>query len=170
MDFNRKIYELTVFRRRIIKYFLRIFTLPKVKDQIAKYARGFIRDASRYSSGMKGEVIDAKDSFIILTKFIKREKITKVEKKLFRRQIVDLLKSTGVVVPIMLIPLPFISTLLLIIMDHLLFSMNIQILPSSFYPEKKQGLLTTEGVEADLEKVVSKEKKIKLKDGTSSLR
>jgi hypothetical protein len=58
----------------------------------------------------------------------------------------------------MLIPLPFISTLILIIMDHLLLSMNIHILPTSFYPEKKQGLLTTEGVEADLEKELSKEK------------
>ena len=131
--------------------------IPKVKNQIARYAKGFMGEASRYSSGMKGEVIDAKDSFIILTKFIKREKITKAEKKLFRRQIVDLLKSSGVVVPVMLIPLPFISTLLLIIMDHLLLSMNIQILPSSFYPEKKQGLLTIEGVEEDLEKVVLKE-------------
>ena len=65
------------------------------------------------------------------------------------------------VVPVMLIPLPFISTLLLIIMDHLLLSMNIQILPSSFYPEKKQGLLTPEGVEEDLEKVVYEEKGIK---------
>ena len=131
--------------------------IPKVKNQIARYAKGFMGEASRYSSGMKGEVIDAKDSFIVLTKYMKREKITKVEKKLFRRQIVDLLKSSGVVVPIMLIPLPFISTLLLIIMDHLLLSMNIQILPSSFYPEKKQGLLTIEGVEEDLEKAVLKE-------------
>jgi hypothetical protein len=132
--------------------------IPKVRNKIARYAKGFKGEASRYSSGMKGEVIDAKDSFIILTKFIKREKITKLEKKLFRRQIVDLLKSSGVVVPVMLIPLPFISTLLLIIMDHLLLSMNIQILPSSFYPEKKQGLLTVKGVEEDLEKEIYKEK------------
>jgi len=48
-------------------------------------------------------------------------------------------------------------------MDHLLLSMNIQILPSSFYPEKKQGLLTPEGVEEDLEKVVYEEKGIKWK-------
>ena len=144
-------------RKRIIAYLLRIFTHPKVKDQIARYAKGFMGEASRYSSGFKGEAIETKESFIILTKYIKREKITKAEKKLFRRQIVDLLKSSGVVVPVMLIPLPFISTLLLIIMDHLLLSMNIQILPSSFYPEKKQGLLTIEGVEEDLEKEVLKE-------------
>jgi hypothetical protein len=148
-------------RKRIIGYLLRIFTHPKVKDQIAKYAKGFIGEASRYSSGFKGEAIGTKDAFFILTKYIKREKITKTEKKQFKRQILGLLKGTGVVVPVMLIPLPFISTLLLIIMDHLLLSMNIQILPHSFYPEKKQGLLTPEGVEEDLEKVVYKEKGIK---------
>jgi hypothetical protein len=46
-------------------------------------------------------------------------------------------------------------------MDHLLLSLNIQILPSSFYPEKKQGLLTTEGIEEDLEKEISKKKREK---------
>jgi hypothetical protein len=154
-------------RKRIIAYLLRIFTHPKVKDQIAKYAKGFIGEASRYSSGIKGEAIETKESFIILTKYIKREKITKAEKKQFKRQVLGLLKGTGVVVPLMLIPLPFISTLLLIIMDHLLLSMNIKILPSSFYPVKKQRLLTTEGVEEDLEKVVYKEKGNKMKEGAS---
>ena len=147
-------------RKRIIAYLLHIFTLPKVKEQIARYAKVFLGEASRYSSGFKGEAIETKDAFIILTRYIKKEKITKAEKKQFGRQVVDLLKGTGVIVPVMLIPLPFISTLLLIIMDHLLLSMNIQILPSSFYPERKQGLLTPEGVEEDLEKVVENEKGI----------
>ena len=150
-------------RKRIIAYLLRIFTHPKVKDQIARYAKGFMGEASRYSTGFKGEAIETKESFIILTKYIKREKITKVEKKQFKHQIIGLLKGTGVVVPIMLIPLPFVSTLLLIIMDHVLLSMNIQILPSSFYPEKKQGILTTKGVEEDLEKIVYQEKANKVK-------
>jgi hypothetical protein len=145
-------------RKRIIAYLLRIFTHPKVKDQIARYAKGFMGEASRYSTGFKGEAIETKESFVILTKYIKREKITKTEKKQFKHQIIGLLKGTGVVVPIMLIPLPFVSTLLLIIMDHVLLSMNIQILPASFYPEKKLGLLTPEGVEEDLEKVVYEEK------------
>ena len=50
------------------------------------------------------------------------------------------------------------STLLLIIMDHLLLALNIQILPSSFYPENRQGLLTTESIEKDLVKEISKGK------------
>jgi len=145
-------------RKRIIAYLIRIFTHPKVKERIAKYAKGFMGEASRYSSGFKGEAIETKDAFFILTKYIKREKITKAEKKQFGLQVVDLLKGTGVVVPVMLIPLPFVSTLLLIIMDHLLLSMNIKLLPSAFYPEKKEGLLTTEGVEKDLEIVEESEK------------
>jgi hypothetical protein len=43
-------------------------------------------------------------------------------------------------------------------MDHVLLSMNIRILPSAFYAEKKPGLLTPEGVEEDLKKVVDTEK------------
>ena len=145
-------------RKRIINYFLQIFTLPKVKDEISRYAKGFMGEATRYSTGIKGEAIETKDAFLILTKYIRKEKITRAEKKQFRHQVVDLLKGTGVIVPVMLIPLPFISTLLLIIMDHLLLTMNIHILPASFYPEKKQGLLTTEGIEADLNKEITKVK------------
>jgi hypothetical protein len=145
-------------RKRVIEYFLRIFTTPKVKEKIAGYAKSFMGEASRYSTGFRGEAMETRESFIILSKYIRREKITREEKKQFRQQMVDLLKGTGVVVPVMLIPLPFISTLLLIIMDHLLQSMNIRILPSSFYPEHKPGLLTSEGVEEDLEKEISKEK------------
>ncbi|MCX6246139.1 MAG: LETM1 domain-containing protein [Bacteroidetes bacterium] len=147
-------------RKRIIAYLLGIFTLPKVKEQVARYARAFMGEASRYSSGFRGEALETRDAFVILAKYIKREKITRLEKKQFQHQVVDLLKGTGVVVPVMLIPLPFISTLLLIIMDHLLLSMNIKILPSAFYPENKPGLLTPEGVEEDLAVVEVSEKKI----------
>ena len=148
-------------RKRIINYLLHIFTLPKVRDEISRYAKGFMGEATRYSTGIKEEAIEAKESFVILTKYIRKERITRIEKKQFKRQVIDLLKGTGVIVPVMLIPLPFISTLLLIIMDHLLLSMNIHILPASFYPEKKEGLLTIEGVEADLDKEIIKGKLMK---------
>ena len=62
------------------------------------------------------------------------------------------MRSSGIFVPVMLVPLPFIGTLLLIIMDHLLLSMHIQILPDSFYPKEKKDLLTPEGIENDLKK------------------
>lgn len=142
------------FPAALINYFLRLFTLPKVKEDIAKYARAFAGEASRYSTGMKGEAIEAKETFIILTKYLRKEKISHSEKKRFKKHVVDILKSAGVVVPVMLIPLPFVSTLLLIIMDHLLLSMNIQILPSSFYPADKKNILTREGINKDLQKEV----------------
>jgi hypothetical protein len=139
-------------RSGIIEYFLQLFTLPKVKEEIAKYASAFMGEATRFTTGVKGEAIESKEAFIIFTKYLKKEKLSRTEKKQFKMQMVDLLKSVGVVVPVMLIPLPFVSTILLIIMDHLLQAMHIQILPQSFYPREKRGLLTREGIEADLQK------------------
>ena len=142
------------FSNYIIGYFIRLFTLPKVKEVITRSARLFLGEASRYSAGMKGEAIEAKESFIILTKYLKKEKLTHAEKKQFKSHTISILKSAGVVVPVMLIPLPFVSTLLLIIMDHLLMSLNIQILPPSFYPADKKGIMTKEGINKDLQKEV----------------
>ena len=142
----------------MINYFLRIFTLPGVRDEITRYARVFMGEASRYSAGFKGEAVETREAFAVLTKYIRKEKISRAEKKQFKNQMVDILRGTGVVVPFMLIPLPFIGTLLLIIVDHLLLAMNIQILPASFYPEKKQDLLTAKGIDEDLEKAIAKEK------------
>ena len=139
-------------RKKIIAYFLTLLTLPRVKELIAGYARMFLGEAGRYSTGIKAEAVETKETFTILSKYIKKEKITREEKKKFKRQVIDILRSSGVIVPVMLIPLPFIGTLLLIIMDHLLLSMHIQLLPDSFYPKEKKNLLTTEGIENDLKK------------------
>jgi len=139
-------------RTYIIEYFLGLFTMPRVKEEIARYANAFKGEASRFTSGMKGEVVETRDAFIILTKYLKKEKLTRAEKKQFKLQIVDLLKGAGIVVPVMLIPLPFVGTILLIIVDHVLQSMNIQILPQAFYPPEKDALLTRKGVEAELKK------------------
>lgn len=148
-----------IIQKRIINYFLAIFTLPRVKSEIARYAKSFKNEASRYSSGFKGEAHETREAFIILTKFIRKEKISRAEKKQFKHQIADLLKGTGVVIPVMLIPLPFVSTLLLILVDHLLLSMNIHLLPGSFYPAKNNDLLTTERIKEDLEKEIYSRKK-----------
>jgi hypothetical protein len=137
-------------RKRIIGYFLRLFTLPRVKEVIAGYAKMFLGEAGRYSGGIKAEAVDTRETFTTLSKFIRKEKITREEKKRFKRHVIDILRSSGVIVPVMLIPLPFISTLLLIIMDHLLLSMHIQLLPDAFYPKEKTDLLTPEGIEKDL--------------------
>ncbi len=139
-------------RKKIITYFLGLFTLPRVKEIIAGYARMFMGEAGRYSTGIKAEAVGTKETFTILTKYIKKEKITWEEKKRFKKQAIAILRSSGVIVPVMLVPLPFVGTLLLIIMDHLLLSMHIQLLPDSFYPKEKKDLLTAEGIEQDLKK------------------
>jgi hypothetical protein len=148
--------KLKTFRSWIVDYFLAIFTLPRVREEISRLAKAFMGQANRYSSGFKNEAIETKDAFIILTKYIKREKITREERKQFKLQVFDILKGTGVVVPAMLIPLPFVGTLLLVIMDHILLSMNIKLLPSSFYPEEKKEVLTKDGIIRDFERVKKK--------------
>ena len=145
-------------RTSIIAYFLKPFTLPKVKKEVEKYANMFLGESSRFTSGMKGEAIETKESFLILAKYLKKEKLTNAEKKRFKKQTLNILKSAGVVVPVMLIPLPFISTLLLIIMDHVLISMNIQILPSAFYNTEKKDVLTVEGIRKELKRIIFRKK------------
>jgi hypothetical protein len=139
-------------RKRIIAYFLSLFTTPRVKEMIAGYAQIFIGEAGRYTTGIKTEAIETKETFTILTRYIRQEKITREEKRKFKKQVVDILRSSGIFVPVMIIPLPFVGTLLLIIMDHLLLSMHIQLLPDAFYPKEKKELLTPQGIEKDLKK------------------
>jgi hypothetical protein len=138
------------FRKKLIAYFLGLFALPKVREVVAGYARAFMGEAGRYSAGIRTEAVETRDTFTILAKYIKKEKISREEKKQFKKQVFDILRSSGVMVPVMLFPAPFVGTLLLIIMDHLLLSMNIHLLPDSFYQKDKKDLLTTEGVENDL--------------------
>jgi len=105
--------------------FKEIFSLPKVKEEIKRYANGF-----------KGEAKESKEAFLILEKYMRKEEVSDEEKKFFKDQIIDILKGIGVVVPIQLIPLPFVSTILLIVLDETLRSMNVKILPSSFYEKE----------------------------------
>lgn len=136
--------------RKMIRDLLDLFTLPGVRAEIARLAGLFLQETTRYSGGIKGEAKETKEAFQILTKYMKREKLTPAEKKQFVKQMIDLLKGTGVVVPVLLIPLPFVGTVLMIIVEHLLLSMNIQLLPSAFYPADKKDLLTPEAIEKEL--------------------
>lgn len=102
-----------------------IFSLPKVKEEIKRYANGF-----------KGEAKESKEAFLILEKYMRKEEVSDEENKFFKDQIIDILKGVGVVLPIQLIPLPFVSTILLIVLDETLRSMNVKILPSSFYEKQ----------------------------------
>lgn len=139
-------------RRKMIRELLALFTLPKVKEEVSRMAQGFVKESTRYGKGVTGEARETRDAFLILTRYIKREKVSAAEKRQFVRQMADLLKGTGVVVPVLLIPLPFVGTILLVIMDHLLRRMQIHILPSAFYPQQEKELLTPEAIERDLEK------------------
>ena len=142
------------FRSWIVNYLLNLFRLPRVGEEVGKLAGAFANEAGRFSTGLKGEALETRETFAILSKYIKKERISRAEKKHFKKNVINMLKGTGVVVPVMLIPLPFVSTLLLILMDHLLLSMNIRILPSSFYPAEPKELLTREAVDKDLEKTI----------------
>jgi hypothetical protein len=142
---------MNLLRRKMIRDLLMLFTLPRVRSEIARLAKLFLHETTRYTGGIKGEARETKEAFQILTKYMKREKLTSVEKKQFVKQMIDLLKGTGVVVPVLLIPLPFVGTVLLIIVEHLLLSMNIQLLPSAFYQKDKKDLLTPEAIEKELE-------------------
>ncbi|MBE0648038.1 MAG: hypothetical protein IH596_09655 [Bacteroidales bacterium] len=143
---------MNLLRRKMIRDLLMLFTLPRVRSEIARLAKLFLQETTRYTGGIKGEARETKEAFHILTKYMKREKLTSAEKKQFVKQMIDLLKGTGVVVPVLLIPLPFVGTVLLIIVEHLLLSMNIQLLPSAFYQQDKKNLLTPESIEKELEK------------------
>jgi hypothetical protein len=146
--------SLSLIHTRFIRYFIGIFSIPRVQERIAMSARLFAGEANRMTTGIKGEAVETKEVFQTLAKFIRKEKLSRAEKKIFKRQVISLLKGAGVMVPVMLIPLPFVSTLLLILMDHLLLSMKIKILPGSFYPENPKELLTAEGVESDFRKAL----------------
>jgi len=122
-----------------------------IKVGTIKCAKGLKGESKRYIRGVKVEAVETKEAFLILTKYMKKEDITKEEKKIFKSQMIDLLKGFGIVIPLQLIPLPFVSTVLMIGLDHALQKMNIQILPSSFYEPKE--LLTTEAVKADLKNI-----------------
>lgn len=142
---------MNLLRRKMIRDLLVLFTLPGVRAEIARLARLFLQETTRYTGGIKGEAKETREAFQILTKYMKREKVSRAEKKQFVKQMIDLLRGTGVVVPVMLIPIPFVGTVLLIIVEHLLLSMNIQLLPSAFYQQPVKELLTPESIEQELE-------------------
>ncbi len=139
-------------RKHIIGYWLGVFRLPKVRNEMARYALAFSEEATRYTSGIRGEAAETREMFLILARYIRKERLSREDKSKFKTQVIDILKGVGVVVPPMLIPLPFVGTLLLVIMDQLLLSLHIKILPSSFYPDRRRGIMTPEGIEEEFVK------------------
>lgn len=128
LDESKEVFD-NVMNSKFIDEVKNVFTLPYVKSEIKRYANGF-----------KGEGRESKKAFLILEKYMKKEDITDEEKKLFKDQIIDILKGVGVVLPLQLIPLPFVSTILLIVMEKTMLSMGIKILPSSFYESEPESV------------------------------
>jgi len=128
VDDTKEVFHETI-DSKFMEEILHYFTLPNVKSEIKRYANGF-----------KGEGKQSKEAFLILEKYMKKEQVTDDEKKFFKNQMVDLLKGVGIVLPLQLIPLPFVSTILLIVVEKTMLSMGIKVLPSSFYiePELKK--------------------------------
>lgn len=145
--------KLKPFQKRLICYLLKLFTEPRTKNLVTHYARVFGKETSRYATGIKSEARETKDAFAILVRYMKREPITVAQKRQFSKQMIDLLRGSGVILPFMLIPLPFVGTILLVIVEQLMLSQNIKILPSAFYQEKPKELLTPEAVIQEVGKV-----------------
>ena len=119
--------------------------IDEIKKHVSNILRNFTSDAKReilrYKQGFKGEGRNLKIAFDILEKFRKnRSSVTHDEKEFFKHQILDLLKTIGVIVPIQLIPAPFVSTILLLVLEKLFEMMKIQLLPSSFYNQQEPQL------------------------------
>ena len=81
------------------------------------------------------EITSVNNAMVKQAAKFQQKKYRDEEKKFFKDQMVDLLKGVGIVLPLQLIPLPFVSTILLIIVEKTMLSMGIKVLPSSFYNE-----------------------------------
>ena len=88
--------------------------------------RKFLKDASN-------EITETKDAGIILKKYAKGHKLTRLEKKQIKQQTYDVLKSVGIGVPFVLIPG---ASVLLPFLIHIASKHNIDLLPSSFSNKK----------------------------------
>lgn len=104
---------------------IKIFSNEKVLSEIR-----------RISGGVKGEVKETGKAFNLAGKRLSGQKLTKEEKEFFVKQMSDLARTAGFVLPIYLIPLPFVSDILIITIDNILRRRGIYLLPSSFYPDK----------------------------------
>lgn len=113
---------------------IKIWKLKSFYDILITKLTPYIKqEYTRYSNGIKGEYKETKEAFEIFNKYTRKEKLTDEEKTIFKDQMIDILKSVGVVLPTQLLPLPLVGTFLLIVMEHVFEKIGVKILPSSFY-------------------------------------
>ncbi len=76
---------------------------------------------------------ETKEAYKILRKYIKTKEITNEEKKIFKKQLHDVLKIMGLGIPFIMLPG---ASVLLPIIVRVLKKYDIEILPSSFQNKK----------------------------------
>lgn len=118
------------------------------------------KELIRFLKGFKGEINETGTAGNIFGKYIKGKKLTTEEKIFFGKQMKDVLKSVAIGVPYYLLPLPFVGTISLVLLDRLFAKHGKQFLPSSFYNQEKE----IDSVIARANKIL-KEPDINIKEG-----
>lgn len=100
-------------------------------------------EVKRYIKGSKTEFKESGEFIKLFRKYMKREKLSKKEKKFLIYQGVDILKMIGIVIPFQVLfplPVPMVGTVILILLEYVFRKMGIKILPNAFYEKEKPEL------------------------------
>ena len=85
---------------------------------------------------VKNEAKETKNASMLIKKYLRGEKLTDDEYNEVREQFYDLLRTAGIGIPFMLIPM---GSLLIPIMLKLSKKVGVELLPSSFRKEDNEG-------------------------------
>lgn len=83
--------------------------------------------------GVKNEAKDTKEASFIIGKYLVKQKITKAEERVLKKQVADLFKIVGIGIPFILIPG---ATLLIPFIIRVADKKGIDIIPSNFKLEE----------------------------------
>ena len=84
--------------------------------------------------GVKNEAKDTKESSIIIGKYLVKQKITKAEERILKKQVADLFKIVGIGIPFILIPG---ATLLIPFIIRVADKKGIDLIPSNFKSDER---------------------------------
>ncbi len=83
--------------------------------------------------GIKNEAKDTKEASFIIGKYLVKQKITKTEERVLKKQVADLFKIVGIGIPFILIPG---ATLLIPFIIRVADKKGIDLIPSNFKSEE----------------------------------
>lgn len=83
--------------------------------------------------GVKNEAIDTKEASFIIGKYLVKQKISKEEERVLKKQVADLFKIVGIGIPFILIPG---ATLLIPFIIKVADKKGIDLIPSNFKAEE----------------------------------